>query len=100
MGKTQIATILKHEAEIRASYATFGGNNKRARQDRYEEINDVLYKWYSMAEDLLFQLMNQCSKKGKKRQLKLENDWQSLNMLISRHQAEMEKQLWYFSTCY
>ena len=44
MGKTQIATILKHEAEVRASYATFRGNNKRVRQGRYQEINDVLYK--------------------------------------------------------
>ena len=53
VGKTQIATILKHEAEIRASYATFRGNNKRARQGRYQEINDVLYKWYSMARGSL-----------------------------------------------
>ena len=43
VGKIQIATILKHETEIRASYATFCGNNKRARQGRYQEINDVLY---------------------------------------------------------
>ena len=53
VAKTQIATILKHEAEIRASYATFRGNNKRARQGRYQEINDVLYKWYSMARGSL-----------------------------------------------
>ena len=49
VGKIQTATILKHEAEIRASHATFRGNNKRAQQGRYQEINDVLYKWYSMA---------------------------------------------------
>ena len=53
MAKTQIATILKHEAEIRASYATFRRNNKRARQGRYQEVNDVLYKWYSMARGSL-----------------------------------------------
>ena len=44
VGETQIATILKHEAEIRSSYSTFRGNNERARQGRYQEINDVLCK--------------------------------------------------------
>ena len=53
VGKTQIAIVLKHEAEIRASYATFRGNNKRAQQSRCQEINDVWYKWYSMARGSL-----------------------------------------------
>ena len=53
VGKTQIAAILKNETELRAAYATYRGNNpgnnKRARQGRYQEINEALYKWYSLA---------------------------------------------------
>ena len=101
VGKTQITTILKHEAEICVSYATFRRNNKRARQGRDTRklpmfcTNGILW-----LEDLLFQSMDQCSKKS---QLKLQNDWQSLNMLISRHQADGLRNgntLWYFSMCY
>ena len=57
MGTTQIAAILKNESELRAAYATYcgnnPGNNKRARQGRYQEINEVLYKWYSLARESL-----------------------------------------------
>ena len=57
MGKTQIAAILKSETELRAAYATYHGNNpgnnKRARQGRYQEINEALYKWYSLARESL-----------------------------------------------
>ena len=53
--KTQIATILKNETALRAEYATYRGfnpgNNKRARQGRYQEINEALYKWYSLARE-------------------------------------------------
>ena len=38
-------------------YATYRGNNpgnnKRARQGRYQEINEALYKWYSLARESL-----------------------------------------------
>ena len=55
VGKTQIATNLKNETELRAAYATYRGNNpgnnKRARQGRYQEINEALYKWYSLARE-------------------------------------------------
>ena len=51
------AAILKNETELRAAYATYRGNNpgnnKRARQGRYQEINEVLYKWYSLARESL-----------------------------------------------
>ena len=57
VGKTQIAAILKNETELRAAYATYrgnnSGNNKRARQGRYQEINEALYKWYSLARESL-----------------------------------------------
>ena len=57
VGKTQIAAILKNETELRAAYATYRGNNpgnnKRARQGRYQEINEALYKWYSLARESL-----------------------------------------------
>ena len=53
VGKTQIAAILKNETELRAAYATYRGNNKRARQGRYQEINEALYKWYSSARESL-----------------------------------------------
>ena len=53
VGKTQIATILKNEIELRAAYATYHGNNpgnnKRSHHGRYQEINEALYKWYSLA---------------------------------------------------
>ena len=55
--KTQIAAILKNETELRAAYATYRGNNpgnnKRARQGRYQEIKEALYKWYSLARESL-----------------------------------------------
>ena len=55
--KTQIAAILKNETELRAAYATYRGNNpgnnKRACQGRYREINEALYKWYSLARESL-----------------------------------------------
>ena len=57
VGKTQIAAILKNETELRTAYATYRGNNpennKRARQGRYQEINEALYKWYSLARESL-----------------------------------------------
>ena len=57
VGKTQIATILKNETELLAAYATYRGNNpgnnKRARQGRYQEINEALYKWYSLSRESL-----------------------------------------------
>ena len=57
VGKTQIAAILKNETELRAAYATYRGNNpgndKRARQGRYQEINEALYKWYSSGRESL-----------------------------------------------
>ena len=57
VGKTQIAAILKNETELRAVYATYRGNNpgnnKRARQGRYQEIKEALYKWYSLARESL-----------------------------------------------
>ena len=57
VGKTQIATILKKGTELRAAYYTYRGNNpgnnKRARQGRYQEINEALYKWYSLARESL-----------------------------------------------
>ena len=57
VGKTPIAAILKNETELRAAYATYRGNNpgnnKHARQRRYQEINKALYKWYSLARESL-----------------------------------------------
>ena len=57
VGKTQIAAILKNETELRAAYATYRGNNpgnnKRARQGRYQEINEAFCKWYSLARESL-----------------------------------------------
>ena len=57
VGKTQIAAILKNETELRAVYPTYRGNNpgnyKRARQGKYQEINEALYKWYSLARESL-----------------------------------------------
>ena len=57
VGKTQIAAILENETDLRAAYATYRennpGNNKRARQGRYQEINEALYKWYSWARESL-----------------------------------------------
>ena len=57
VGKTQTAAILKNETELRAAYARYRGNNpgnnKRARQGRYQEINEALYKWYSLARESL-----------------------------------------------
>ena len=57
VGKTQITTILKNGTALRAEYATYRGNNpgsnKRARQGRYQEINEALYKWYSLARESL-----------------------------------------------
>ena len=51
------AAILKSETELRAAYATYRGNNpgnnKRARQGRCQEINEALYKWYSLARESL-----------------------------------------------
>ena len=55
--KTQIAAILKNETELRAMYAMYHGNdlgnNKRAHQGRYQEINKVLYKCYALARKSL-----------------------------------------------
>ena len=52
-----LAAILKNETELRAAYATYRGNNpgnnKRARQGRYQEINKALYKWYSLARECI-----------------------------------------------
>ena len=57
VGKTEIAAIFKKETELRAAYTTYRGNNpgnnKRARQGRYQEINEALYKWYSLARESL-----------------------------------------------
>ena len=57
VGKTQIAAVLKNETELRAAYATYRGdnpgNNKRAGQGRYQEINEALYKWFSLARESL-----------------------------------------------
>ena len=55
--KTQIAAILKNETELCAAYAMYcrnhPGNNKHARQARYQEINEALYNWYSLARESL-----------------------------------------------
>ena len=53
--RTLSCCYFKNETELRAAYATYRGNNpgnnKRARQDRYQEINKALYKWYSLARE-------------------------------------------------
>ena len=50
---TQIAAIFKNETQLCAAYSTYRGNspgnNNRARQGRYQEINEALYKWYSLS---------------------------------------------------
>ena len=47
----------KNETELRAACATYRGNNpgnnKRARQGRYQKISEALYKWYSLAGESL-----------------------------------------------
>ena len=73
VGITQIAAILKNETELRAAYATYRGNNpannKRVRQGRYQEINEALYKWYSLATESLVPI-----NRPRKKQPKLRNN--------------------------
>lgn len=52
IGKTQIAAIFKEETSIRARYERMGQSGyKRAREGKYELINEAVYKWYCLARD-------------------------------------------------
>lgn len=52
VGKTQIAAVFKDETNIRARYESMGQSGyKRARDGKYEEINEAIYKWYCLARD-------------------------------------------------
>ena len=62
MGKTQIATILKHEAEIRASYATFAEITREIDKVDTRKLTMFCRKGILWLEDLLIQSMDQCSK--------------------------------------
>ena len=102
VGKTQIAAILKNETELRAAYATYRGNNpgnnKRARQGRYQEINEALYKWYSLARESLVPINGPVLQEEA---AEIAKQQQNPNMLNSRLQWmawEMEKRLRYFPT--
>ena len=52
VGKTQIAAVFKDETNIRARYESISQSGyKRARDGKYEEINEAIYKWYCLARD-------------------------------------------------
>ena len=53
-GKTQISSILKNKQSIREMYEANLSNEslklrKRTRSSEYSEINEALYKWYTLA---------------------------------------------------
>ena len=46
IGKTAAANIIKNEGSIRKEYEEFKGNLKRKRKCQFNDINEILYKWF------------------------------------------------------
>ena len=53
VGKTQISDLLQNEAKVRQTHAEFRGSYKRARSEKYQEINEALYTWCNLASESL-----------------------------------------------